>query len=544
MNMRSVSEEQAAPASPGHRRWDVFGRRFSSFCSVAALLILFAIMLYLSLIALTETTDMNMNNAMLENVEYHMDNFVFNVLMLLVFALAVFLYRRLVEKVNVWIPMTVCLALVLGLGLIWTFSSLSAPTHDSLIVSRAAYKASIGDYSDITANYFKRFPFQLGYVLFSEIIIRLFHTGENYLAVEVVNVVCLTVSYFALLMSAKRICGDQTVKLCALLLVLCFPPLLFCTFTYGNIPGLMFSCLAVWQFLEIQHRSTGSDIFHATLCALFMGIAVCLKKNCLIFAVAIIILAVIRFVEKRKLAHVLCVLLCVLSIWCCGTAVLSHYERRADFQFGDGIPMVSWLAMGLNESTIAPGWYNGVYTVTNFHNHDMDPTLAAEASREVIAERLKLFSEDKAYANDFFAHKIISQWNEPSYQSLWTNQVRGRYGDMGKLATWACGAGETTVKGFMNLYQQFIFVLTACAALVLIKKKDARTVLLPVIIIGGFLYHALFEAKSQYAIVYFVLMVPLAAYAAEFIFQTVQTALCPGAHRLLEHMKKFRKRNV
>ena len=36
------------------------------------------------------------------------------------------------------------------------------------------------------------------------------------------------------------------------------------------------------------------------------------------------------------------------------------------------------------------------------------------------------------------------------------------------------------------------------------------------VIIGGFLYHTLFEAKSQYAISYFILMIPLAAYALDY----------------------------
>ena len=35
--------------------------------------------------------------------------------------------------------------------------------------------------------------------------------------------------------------------------------------------------------------------------------------------------------------------------------------------------------------------------------------------------------------------------------------------------------------------------------------------MLPLIVLGGMMYHMLFEAKSQYAYVYAVLLVPLAA---------------------------------
>ena len=43
------------------------------------------------------------------------------------------------------------------------------------------------------------------------------------------------------------------------------------------------------------------------------------------------------------------------------------------------------------------------------------------------------------------------------------------------------------------------------------KRKDSLQTVLPLIVLGGMMYHMLFEAKSQYAYVYAVLLVPLAA---------------------------------
>ncbi len=247
--------------------------------------------------------------------------------------------------------------------------------------------------------------------------------------------------------------------------------------------------------------------------------------NFMIAFAAILIIGVIRLIRNRRLCELVCLLLCVLSVLGVSAAVKAHYEARTDIVFGDGIPMASWLAMGLNESSIAPGWYNGSYTVTNFHAHNMDPDAAADASVEVIKERLKLFSSDPQYASDFFAKKITSQWNEPTYQSLWTNQVRGRYGEMGKLATFALVDGEARVKSFMDGYVELIFALTALAAIFLIGKREIDHALLPTVILGGFIYHALFEAKSQYAIVYLVLMLPLAAYAIEELYIRVSALI-------------------
>lgn len=83
------------------------------------------------------------------------------------------------------------------------------------------------------------------------------------------------------------------------------------------------------------------------------------------------------------------------------------------------------------------------------------------------------------------------------------------------MADWAMNDGEHTVKAYMNLYQQFIFVCTLAAAFFCFKKKEVAPALLLLIILGGFSYHLFFEAKSQYALTYFILMVPLAAYGVQ-----------------------------
>ena len=43
------------------------------------------------------------------------------------------------------------------------------------------------------------------------------------------------------------------------------------------------------------------------------------------------------------------------------------------------------------------------------------------------------------------------------------------------------------------------------------KRRDVLQTVLPLIVLGGMMYHMLFEAKSQYAYVYAVLLVPMAA---------------------------------
>jgi len=65
----------------------------------------------------------------------------------------------------------------------------------------------------------------------------------------------------------------------------------------------------------------------------------------------------------------------------------------------------------------------------------------------------------------------------------------------------------------MKGWQAALYVLCSIGAIVCIRKKrGAAALVLPVAVLGGFLYHMIFEAKSQYIYVYALYLVPLAGY--------------------------------
>ncbi len=57
----------------------------------------------------------------------------------------------------------------------------------------------------------------------------------------------------------------------------------------------------------------------------------------------------------------------------------------------------------------------------------------------------------------------------------------------------------------------------ALGAAGLLRKRTEEQILLPLIILGGVLFHLIFEAKSQYVLEYLPLFAPIAAYG---VFQT------------------------
>ena len=148
--------------------------------------------------------------------------------------------------------------------------------------------------------------------------------------------------------------------------------------------------------------------------------------------------------------------------------------------------------------------------------------MTGEKAKATILERLGYFAENPGEAASFFSEKLRSQWNEPSYDSIWLNQVFISYSEKGGLYNLLCDKGDRLTVGFMNQHQQLVFLGVLMGIIALIKKRDVLSCILPLIILGGLMYHLLFEAKSQYALPYFILMMPVAALGLSAFFERLK----------------------
>ncbi len=498
----------------------------------AALILVFLCLFFLYLVpsAFVETSTLTTENPSGEYVEFSEDNFFLNVIVLVLQLSAMYLYYHYSRRDRAVRMEIVLMAWLFIVGTAFIVSAkLRPPVYsDSFLVTYGAQHAARGDYSLVSENYFRRFPFQFGYVLYSELFFRvagLFLKGrpEGYavIALQEINLLWLMAMLHALLEITDLLFGDERLrKLMMLLSFFCLPPILSVSFLYGNIPAFSCGILAAWTFLLFMK---GERLKHGILCALCLALAVSLKLNLLIVCVAIAGVWLIKLLNHFSLKSFLCLALSLVCVFTLSPLPRKSYEHRTGISYGGGIPMIAWMAMGMDEGHAAPGWYKEEHTVTAFEWNRYDPKATAEDAKLAIRQRLAVFREDPAYCVSFFARKLRSQWNEPSYGSLWVNQVFPSYSEKGKVFDFLCGSGQHRSAVFMNTYQQLIFLGVLLGLFRLWRKKDLLQSLLPLILLGGLLYHFLFEAKSQYAMPYFILMLPIAACGFAAFFRKVET---------------------
>lgn len=493
------------------------------------LLLVFLFMLYLTCCSFVETSVLNTADNSGEHIEFYRDNIFLNIIVQAILLSAGYLFFRHGETIRLFRMENALMfwLFAFGTAFIATTKLRSPVFSDSFLVTYGAQRAALGDYAILEESYFYRFPFQLGYVLYSEIFIRVFNfllrgvpEGYAVLALQEMNLFWLMAEYHALIQIAKLLFKDERIhKLTILLLLLCLPPVLTTTFLYGNIPAFSCGSIAVWMFLRYIKKG---GLRYAALCIVFLVLAVTLKLNLLIVCVAVGGVWLLRGIKKRSREALVCLLVAAVCVLTLPGVPQKLYEKRVGVSYGDGIPMIAWMAMGFSEGHAAPGWYREDYTVTAFERSGHDAAATAENAKQVLAERIDCFGKNPKDAVRFFTQKLKSQWNEPSYGSLWVNQVFPSYSQKGALYRLICVSGEKVVLAVMDKLQQLVFLGMVAGIVRLWRKKDLLRALLPLIVLGGLSYHLLFEAKSQYAMPYYVLMTPIAAYGLFTLFRRVE----------------------
>ncbi|MEA5048258.1 MAG: hypothetical protein VB034_06550 [Eubacteriales bacterium] len=449
-----------------------------------------------------------------EHVSFLIDNILLNVAVLVVLiAISIFLMRKQIKRKTVLWVSGIIFFLSTAIGIWWVVVSKSIPSWDSGYIYDTARQFAQGSNHYLTQiNYFKIYPFQTGDMFYTEILMRVLGTDQT-LVLQIVNVLLAAAGNVAILLLAGVLFDDTRIELLtAILLGLCLQPMLTSTFLYGSVPGMAF---ALWGLLFVALAIRKGRFIWLIPGIACVAIAVMIKLNFTIVYIAAGILLVIYAIRKKRPAFVLGAALLIAVSLLLPYGVRKQYEARAETNLGKGTPQTAWLVTGLRDSMMCAGWYNG-YTDKVLVQNDFDYEKTLAQCKTDAQERIDIFLSRPIYLASFFYHKVVSQWNEPSYESVWISASGARSGEVSEFVqSIGTGEAEKAVMQYLNQLMQYVYGAMAVAFFVFFRKKDERReerMIIPLILLGAILYHALFEAKSQYAVIYVPMMAPYAAY--------------------------------
>ena len=479
-------------------------------CSVKVL-VYFSLVIF-SLLALSNfMISAYFDNTYAEWTLYRVDNVILIMVlfMITIFVFLVIDHRYSLAKLNTKKLIWALIIFTFVFSVTWVYISHSEPVADRLFVSMIASEFIKGNYSAFNVDhYLYLYPYQLGIVAFIEIIYRIVGS-DYYQVVQLLNAIAVCLTFFSLYRITKLSFGEKISKVILILLFGCFCAMFFCTYVYGNLFGLAFASLALWMELAYLESGKTKYIVISIIC---ISIGIILKNNYSIVLIAMVTMLVINFFKKKEALYVIFAVLMVSCSICSQSAFNSYYSNRANIKINEGIPMVTFFAMGLQDGWFGKGTYNK-YTVKTYESAKYDEKKAAQIGVENVKEQMTTYLQNPGKGLIFFSEKISLQWTEPTYMSIWESNCANNHTQILSEFTQSMYVGfwHNLFVGFMNFYQSFIWICASYYIIVKRKVLNASQMLLGMIIIGGFVFHIVWEAKSQYIIQYFIFAIPYAA---------------------------------
>ncbi len=392
------------------------------------------------------------------------------------------------------------------------------PQHDPRSVYEAAVQFYHGDYSAWQVDgYMYMFPYQNGLMLLELPWITVF--GEQaYLAMQLYYMLLWLWMSAGAALIATSLWDVQIGRWTYAGFLLFLPMWGYTTYLYGNLPGLAF---ALWSYVCILYYLKKKHVWLLIGGGLCMLIAVMYKPHFEIFAIAMIIVLLLKLIGTKQVRICMVMLVIILAVLggTKGVSGVMHLWIGADTTHG--APLLANVAMGVRESNIAPGWYNKLVILAYEAGEGTDVAAMKAYASEQLREGLQLFREVPSYAVAFFGRKIASLWSQPAFEcftALTKRNMEGTLSYFWKDLLYNGGIGNTILILLMDVMQSATY-LGVFIYLIGKRRRDASEILLLLTFLGGFLFHIAWEGKTQYTIIFYVVLIPYAVYGWKILME-------------------------
>lgn len=423
----------------------------------------------------------------------------------------------------------------------WISSAERIPQGDQAFIYGGASYFLEGNYAFLDkGGYCDMYPHQLALIALMELLF-VFVGTYNYFAFQVICAFLAVGIVFLGGRIVEEIVDQMSVLVfyCATMLG-CLPLIFYTSWVYGDIPSIFFSLLAAWALLRYGKKSYWG---YLALCVFSLTMGILVRKNSLILLVAFCLVSLVWAVYRKDKKLLKAAALAVLLPWLLYMGIYKMYEVRSGYEHSKGLPVLSWVSMGLQEDSGRYGWYFD-YPQKIYYENGLDRDITEEIVKQDIRERLTVFRSDLSYTWIFFREKLLSQWNEPLYQSLFfsakyaegyeppadslTAKLGGEYF---LKVLWVCDRLQFVVYFGMLLY----FVLAVR------PKSNPLQHLLAVMMIGGFLFSIFWEAKARYVLPYYVTMFSFSAVGYWQLMEQIFGMIRGRGRKDKDNIIKFRK---
>lgn len=341
--------------------------------------------------------------------------------------------------------------------------------------------------------------------LFLVPLVSLFGTENSIIIFRILNLGMLIFASYSLYGFCEETQLNST--LTSILFILYLPFELYIFFIYGNIISLSLSFFAIWMASRYCSHHRLKD---ALLCTLSIALGIQFKETTMIPMIAIMIIWAIYGLFMHQKNFLFWIPMFIILYLACGIMVNGIITAVTSEKVPEGMGYYGHLTMGISEGERANGWYNSfpyqTLTESNWNFEQYNIT-----TQEAYKQRLVFLWNHPSYTINFFSKKTASQWNNPTFQSLWIYQRMLQPDEFTVNSLYIDGSALNMIYYFIFNIAQSLILFGSFCFFIYKSRNTSLTALIPAItFIGGFIFLLFWEAKAQYTLLFFIMLFPYA----------------------------------
>lgn len=472
-----------------------------------------------------------------ENIYYIEDHALINIAAIICFTGCVFLLKdklcKLIEGRELKIVL-INSAILFVILMYFVMSTRLYPLYDQAKIITTVKQLNAYDYSSfLPGGYEDRYDVQWGITLYFYFISRLFG-NISIGAIQTLNAVCIVTINLLIYRITSFAFSKKAGVTIHFATCLYMPQWFYSSFVYGTLPSFMFALLSIYFIALMRNqikileetpevysiwgrdfiitpkaRRALSAVMFIILAAVSMSISIMLKTNSLIILIAMVLVLGYYLLRDAKPVYAIAGVTLILVYVASSNALTKGIEDMTRMT-PQGIPRTGHVAMALMEnSDKGPGWYNG-YNAEVYEKNDFNTLRADAEARKEIDSAIAAFKSNPANLISFISRKTVSQWNEPTFESLY---ILYRRESIPETPGWFKSLSVPTssmnkmMRELFNIMHVIILFGALCYFVLEYKNITLDHLVFAIIVIGGFLFHTIWEAKSQYILIYFMLLI-------------------------------------
>lgn len=413
--------------------------------------------------------------------------------------------------------LTVFLVICLLVGLIWIFTNdvILKERDDAYNCFKAALSVYDGSFNSLKrGSYICIYPNNLGLVMYDLLHMYIFGEYNCLYSIRIVNLLFVLLGYYSLFKIGTLVFKENRTFNCVLILLMfgSMQFVFYSFFIYGNCLSYSLSLLSVWLLLRYLDNRKKSNLIISAIC---IALSISIKMNSLIVLIAEIIYILLDYIENKKLIVVLFLILSLSGTFV-GTKGVQHYwENKVGISYDElKLPTICWFAYGMNYDPRNPGHYTNQFEIFHVTNGFVPEYTSLEA-KTFINMCITHFKEKPVAGTVYYLKKFIVSWANPQYEAF--DQYRELNNSDLTLSV-ISGNANIILNYFWDTIANLMSIGVLCFIVLNFKKMDLKQMLPAVIVIGGFLFHFIWEVKAIYLYQYYMYLIIYAAYGLSLLF--------------------------